>query len=179
MTVGSLQLPVSILIGMMAALAYLISYARHQRGPFTAIDASIVVMIMVIVTAVVMPVVNTASENARLTALRQNLHTLRSRIEQYKAEHGGQPPLLFQGGFPQLTQATNEAGVPGPRGKDYPLGPYLPDGVPVNPCTGSNVVQPTDTFPPIASAGGGWLYHQATGQIAADQLPKDATTDPH
>ncbi|NUQ64673.1 MAG: type II secretion system protein [Pirellulales bacterium] len=171
MSLGNHDLPAAAMIGAIAALAYVLSFARHRRGPFTALDASIVVAIMAIVTAVAAPVLNSASQNAKATALKQNLYTLRTQIERYKAEHRGQAPLLFKEGFPQLVQATNIDGVPGPAGAAHPLGPYLPDGIPLNPYTGASVVRLTETFPPTGSTGstgGGWLYHQPTGRIAAD-----------
>jgi hypothetical protein len=40
--------------------------------------------------------------------------------------------------------------------------------VPVNPYTGLSVVRQVETFPPQTASNGGWVYHQATGRIAAD-----------
>lgn len=168
MAIGNLEMPVAVILGAIAAMAYVMGYLRHRNSPFTSIDALIVAAIMAIVSAVVMPVVNSATDHARATSLRQNLHTLRSQIERYKVEHRGQIPLLFKGGFPQLVQATNVEGIPGPAGKAHPYGPYLPDGIPTNPYTGKATVELVDTFPPPQTNGGGWLYHQKTGRIAAD-----------
>jgi type II secretory pathway pseudopilin PulG len=132
-------------------------------------DLLIVVAIMGISTAVAMPLISAASASAESSVLLQNLRAIRGQIELYKVEHGGQAPLLHKGTFPQLTNSTNHQGVPGPPGKDYPHGPYLPAGVPANPYTGVTVVTPIDEFPPTApSRVGGWLYHQETGRIAPD-----------
>jgi hypothetical protein len=77
--------------------------------------------------------------------------------------------LLFKGEMPQLTHHTNAEGVPGPAGSQFPYGPYLPEGIPANPFTGSSKVNSTEVFPPSAATGrGGWLYHQETGRITAD-----------
>lgn len=168
---GKHDLPTAALIGVLAGLAYLISYARHRQGSFTAIDACIVAAIMAIVTALAAPLVDSASENAKKTSLRQNLHTLRNQIERYKIEHRGQVPLLFKGGFPQLIGATNVEGIPGPPGKDFPFGPYLPEGVPLNPLTGRNTVCLAETLPLSATTVAGWIYDQATGRISADFGP--------
>lgn len=163
------QLPASILLGAIAAAAYLLSYARHRWLEFTMFDALVVVAIMAVGTAVAMPLLSAAERGADSGALLQNLRMLRGRIELYKAEHGGQAPMLYQGAFPQLTNATNAKGLPGPPGKEHPYGPYLLAGVPENPYTGVSVVTPTETFPPTGVSGvGGWLYHQQTGRIAAD-----------
>ena len=131
--------------------------------------ALVVVAIMAIGTAVAMPLLNAAHERASSSALQHNLRTLRAQIELYKVEHAGKVPLLYNGTLPQLAHATNAQGVPGPRGDEHPHGPYLPAGIPVNPCTGVSIVTLTETFPPTSTSGvGGWLYHQQTGRIAPD-----------
>lgn len=162
------NLPAAALLGAIAAGGYILAHARHRQLRFTLLDAMIVVVIMAIVTAIAMPLVTAAGEQARESALLQNLRTLRAQIELYKLEHGGEVPLLYEGTFPQLTEATNAAGLPGPPGRDHPCGPYF-GGIPANPYTGVSVVTLTETFPPTESTPvGGWLYHQETGQIAAD-----------
>lgn len=164
-----IQLPASLLLGALAATAYLIGYVRHRGDQFSVLDALMIVAIMAVGTAVAMPLLSGVNDRASASVLRQNLRTLRENIALYKAEHGGQPPLLYEGQFPQLKYATNAEGVPGPRGKDHPYGPYLPVGVPINPYTGVAVVTPTDTLPPTAPTGvGGWLYHGPTGRIVPD-----------
>ena len=165
----NLQLPASVLLAGIAAIAYLLSYIRHRRSEFTIFDFLILVAIMAIVTAVTLPLLHAAGDQARSTALTQNLRTLREQIELYKLEHGGTSPLLFEGSFPQLTHATNAKGIPGPSGRQYPYGPYFANGLPVNPYTGVSVVEPTDVFPPTESSStGGWLYEQKSGRIAVD-----------
>ena len=168
MGIGNLELPVAVIIGAVAAMAYVMGYLRHRSAPFSSMDALIVAAIMAIVSAAVMPAINSATDRAKATALQQNLRLLRNQIERYKAEHRGQLPLLFKGTFPQLVNATDVDGVPGPAGRSYPYGPYLPAGVPINPYTGKSTVEAVDTFPPSHGNGGGWIYHQQTGRIAAD-----------
>jgi general secretion pathway protein G len=163
------HLPASILLGMIAGAAYLIAYGRHRSREFGLFDAMVVVTVMAIATAMAMPLLNAASDQTSASALLQNLHTLRNQIELYKVEHGGQPPLVYEGTFPQLMHATNAQGIPGPPGEENPYGPYLPTGIPVNPYTGSSRVTQTESFPPEAASGaGGWLYHPQTGRIAPD-----------
>ena len=123
MSFWNLQLPASVMLGVVAGAAYLIAYARHRRSAFTLVDALILVSVMAIVTAVAMPLLGTASDRANSAALSENLRLLQVKIEIYKVEHGGKPPLLFKGTFPQLTHATNSKGEPGPSGKPYPFGP--------------------------------------------------------
>ena len=166
---GNVQLPAVVALAAIAALGYLVSHARHGRKQFTLLDGATVVLLMCIVAATAVPLLETAAQGAKQTALLQNLHALRSQIELYRAQHGGEPPVLYQGTFPQLIQATDAKGVPGLRGGNHPWGPYFPSGIPTNPMTGRTVVTASDSFPPtVASGNGGWLYHQPSGQIAID-----------
>jgi hypothetical protein len=118
------------------------------------------------------PLLESSVAGARDAAVLDNLYTLRSQIGLYMLEHNGDPPILYQGSFPQLLQATNAEGVPGPSGGNRPYGPYLHNGIPRNPVTGRAIITLTEVFPPQAASGnGGWLFHQESGQIAID-LPE-------
>lgn len=164
-----LELPAALAVGAVAAMAYLVLCTRHRGFEITLLDTLLLVAIMAIATSVAMPFLAEASGQANSTALLQNLQALRTQIALYRVEHGGAAPLLYEGTFPQLTHPTNAKGVPGPFGKEYPHGPYLPAGIPANPFTGVSTVTPTDRFPPTAVSGvGGWLYHEETGRIAPD-----------
>lgn len=166
----ALPLPASALLGALAGVVYLVGCMRSRRGEFSAIDGLIMVLLMAIVTAVAMPLMSAADDQARTTALTQNLRIFRAQIERYKLDHGGQVPLFYQGTLLQLTEPTDAKGIPGPAGDAHPFGPYLPNGLPANPYTNSATVELTEVFPPTQrGAAGGWLYHQPTGQIAADQ----------
>jgi general secretion pathway protein G len=154
---------VAILLGPMR------NHTRSGKTDFTLVDAILLAVVVAIGGAVGIPLIEKTTGQARRTALLENLHTLRSQIELYKLEHGGEPPVLYQNTFPQLIRATNAQGIPGERSSKYPYGPYLHDGVPVNPVTGCSIVALTDTFPPARPSGnGGWIYHQETGRVAAD-----------
>jgi general secretion pathway protein G len=169
MPIFDLQLPATVALAAMAVLGYLVTHARHGRTEFTLMDALILAVVVAIAAAAGIPLLEAASRRAQTSVLRENLRTLRSQIELYKLEHHGQPPVLSEGTLPQLIRATNAAGATGEPGGKHPLGPYLRGGVPVNSVTGRSIVTPTDVFPPAAPSGnGGWIYHQATGQIAAD-----------
>jgi general secretion pathway protein G len=142
---------------------------RSGRIEITLTNALLFALIAAIVCAAGVPLIERASERAKTASLKQSLRMLRSQIELYKAEHGGQPPLLYDGSLPQLIRATNAAGFPGDPSGEYRYGPYLRNGIPVNPITGRSLITATDVFPPSAPSGnGGWLYHQQSGQIAVD-----------
>jgi general secretion pathway protein G len=147
----------------------MLNHARSGKTEFTLVDAVTLAVVVAIAGAIGIPLIEKASGRAGHTVVLQNLRTLRSQIELYKAEHGGEPPVLYQNTFLQLIRATNAKGIPGEPGSKYPYGPYLHGGVPVNPVTGRSIVTATDTFPPTAPSGnGGWIYHQKTGRIAID-----------
>jgi general secretion pathway protein G len=168
-SLSSLQIPAVAAVTCFGALIYIVIRARQGRAEFTLIDAAIAAIVVAILAGAAIPLFEAVSGGAQTTVLATNLRTLRSQIALYKAEHGGVPPVLYEGGLPQLIQPTNADGVPGPRGKKYPYGPYLAAGMPLNPVTGRSVVTPTPDYPPArASGNGGWLYHQASGQISPD-----------
>ncbi len=142
---------------------------RREKGEFTLVDGLILVAVMVVVSGSAIPILEAVSRRAKVSAMLQSLRTFRAQIELYKLEHNGEPPLLYEGAFPQLTSATNRRGIPGRKGPNHPYGPYLQGGVPINPMTNGYLVTPTEVFPPLETTNnGGWLYHQPTGQIAAD-----------
>ena len=167
MSISGSPLPTALVLGVIAALAYLILCPGRRRGGFSVLDACVIVAVMALVPAASMTFLDAADNAAKSTVLKENLRVLRAQIALYKLQHEGKVPLLYEGTLPQLTKATNADGVPGPRGKDFPYGPYLPAGIPVNPEVGLRLVEATDTYPPTSAGKGcGWLYHQETGQIA-------------
>lgn len=142
---------------------------RVRRQAFTLIEVLLVVVIMAILAATVVSQFNSSTDDAKESALTFNLHALRSQIELYKLHHNGAAPAISADTLPQLVSATNDSGAVGTPGASYPYGPYLVNGIPANPLTGSKVVTPTATNPPAGASGsGGWLYHAASGMIWAD-----------
>ncbi len=170
MTLFQVEVPVATGIAALAAIAFLVARARQRERSFSALDSLTMVILMSLTTMGGITLVEAASNSAKEAALRENLHVFRTQIEAYKLQHGGEVPLLYQGTFPQLTEATDAQGVPGRRDSHHPYGPYFPEGIPANPLTGRNVIVPIKKVPPATPSGnGGWLYHQETGRIIADQ----------
>ncbi len=160
---------VAIALGALATGGYILLCFRYRQGGFSVLDASLVIAIWAIASGLSYPWVWNLAQQTKATALQQTLYTLRTQIQRYRMEHGGKFPVLFEGRLPQLTEPTNAQGEPGPAGRDYPYGPYLPGGIPPNPYTGINTVTATPTNPPTKPSGvGGWLYHEPTGQIWPD-----------
>ncbi|MBN1394143.1 MAG: type II secretion system protein [Pirellulales bacterium] len=169
MTLFQVEIPVATGIAALAAIAFMLARARQREREFTALDSLMLVILMSIATAGGIVLVEAASRSAKEMTLSENLRSFRTQIEAYKLQHAGQAPLLYEGTFPQLTEATNGDGEPGRPDKTHPYGPYFRGGIPRNPFTGRNVVIPAKTSPPQAPTGnGGWLYHQESGRVTPD-----------
>jgi len=161
--------PSLALLGAVVALVYCVVRARNWRDEFGLIDAAILFLAISTGTAAAMPMINVVQGRANSAVLASDLCVLRTQIALYRAQHNGSAPLLYRGTFPQLTQPTNLAGLPGTGGSQFPYGPYLRQGIPANSFTGVATVTAVAEFPPKAPTGvGGWAYHQETGRIAPD-----------
>lgn len=167
--VQALVLPGLAVVAALVALIYCLYRVKFWGHEFGVFDALLVVVALGALTAAAAPILDQVQSQAAEVTLLENLRTFRDQIERYKLEHGGNVPLLYQGGFPQLVHATDAAGVPGNPSQRFRLGPYFRGGIPANPVTGSNRVTAVEQFPPHEATGkGGWLYHSSTGRIAAD-----------
>jgi prepilin-type N-terminal cleavage/methylation domain-containing protein len=141
---------------------------RRPRG-FTLIEILIVVVIMVVLAAAVIPKFASTTEDSKRAALEYNMKVMRSQIQTYEAHHFGELPTIENNALPQLTSTTNAFGEIGPRGPDYPLGPYINEALPVNPFDQSNKVtavavrgqKPTK---PVGNLGG-WQYDDSNGAV--------------
>jgi general secretion pathway protein G len=132
----------------------------QTRRAFTLIEILIVVVILGILGAIVYPHFANARAEAADKACRTQLQSLRSQIEMYKIQHGGQLPDLVTNWNP-MTNAT----VYGTK----TVGPYIPRA-PKNSFNNlSNVVNGDGTSP--AGSACGFVYDYAggsgTGKIMA------------
>ena len=138
-----------------------------RRSAFTLIEVLIVVVIMAILAATIIPQFTDSTKDAKASTAVFNLHTLRSQIELYRAQHAGLSPTAT---LVELTQKTNESGTAGTT-TAFPYGPYIRE-IPANPFTNSKVVKTITTTPAAAgdvtSGGGGWIYNVTTGGIWID-----------
>jgi prepilin-type N-terminal cleavage/methylation domain len=136
---------------------------RSKRSAFTLIEVLIVVVIMAILAATIIPQFTDSTNDAKVSTSKFNLHTMRSQIELYKAQHNGDPP---DAALNKLTIATDADGNAG-----GPFGPYMRE-IPSNPFTNSNAVKVISSDPAAAgdvtSGGAGWLYNSTTGGIFID-----------
>jgi len=140
-----------------------------RRSAFTLIEVLIVVVIMAILAATIIPQFTDSTKDAKASTAVFNLHTLRSQIELYRAQHAGLAPATAAT-LIELTQTTNEAGTAG-TGSGFPYGPYIRE-VPANPFTNLKTIKTTASAAPavgeVTAGGGGWIYNVTTGGIWID-----------
>ena len=136
---------------------------RH-RSAFTLIEVLFVVIIMAVLAATIIPQFSSSTTDAKDSALKFNLHTIRSQIEMYKVHHTSKVPALATF-VDQMTKPTDVNG--NITGTNLIYGPYFQGQVPANPFNGSNVlvaVAAAGKDPTAVVAGGaGWQYDETTG----------------
>jgi len=164
--------------------------AREMKG-FTLVELLIVVIILAILAAIVVPQFTATTDDARASAYDSNLSAMRAAVELYRQQHGDYPGAVAAAAatcvngtnetaavgdaafLTQMTRYTNAAGeaCTGTDPTQFRFGPYLKDGIPVNPLgTNNTVVVVTTGTLGLASAGGdGWRFDSVTGELIGDQ----------
>lgn len=172
---------------------------RSVARGFTLIELLIVVIILAILAAIAIPQFSASTSDAQLAALDSNLATMRSAIEQYRAQHnnsalpgavavaggtvcpnnGGNSTAAAVGDAAfraQLTMFTNAAGEACPTGDNtFRYGPYLRQGIPTEPFSNSDTVTvaANGAAPAPAANGVGWAYSTGTGQFIKNNSGAD------
>lgn len=160
----------------------------RSRNAFTLIEVLIVVVIMAVLAATIIPQFSSSTEDAKESALKFNMHSLRSQIEMYRVHHLGNYPEIQtvdgEGSLPQLYSATDSSGAYSSVGaaadSTHPYGPYINTEIPANPFTDSNAVVAVATAgvkpTAIVSGGAGWQYDVTTGAIWPNNSEYYSTT---
>jgi len=174
---------------------------RSVARGFTLIELLIVVIILAILAAIAIPQFSSSTVDAQVSALDSNLSAVRTALEQYRVQHtgnvypganaatgaaacpaGGAAVQLGAAGTRDALQAqlqfySNAAGAVCTAGDPvvYRFGPYLRQGIPMEPINNSNAVAMfTENGAPIAAAAiGGWAYNTISGQFIMNSTAND------
>ena len=133
-----------------------------RRQAFTLVEILIVVVLLAILAATIVPQFSSSTKDAQESSAAFSLQGLRSQIEVYKAQHGGQTPSTLD----KLTVRTNSQGTTGADPTSCPFGPYMPH-VPENPFNQERSVEAISNSPPsgVGASTSGWLYHSTSGNV--------------
>lgn len=136
------------------------AHMRFQKG-FTLVEVLIVVIVLGILAAIVVPQFSDASSDAKLSAIKTNLQTIRGQIQLYKIQHNDVYPALltFSDQMTLSSKVDGSTAAVGTAG--FNLGPYL-QSIPSNPYTG------TATIGAGAVAATDWYYNATTGVFRAN-----------
>ena len=147
------------------------------RSGFTLVEILIVVVILGILAAIVIPQFTEASSEAKESALRADLQTLRGQIQLYKIQHGDALPGAGTGATPAnfvqaLTgwtdsngniEAAAGAGVYGPYVRKIPVNLYVSDMAKRDAIRCVNDIAAS----PSGNEGTGWWFNAANGDFRA------------
>ena len=169
--------------------------ARRKRA-FTLVELLVVIIIIGILAAVAIPQFGDSSADAKVSALKENLRTLRTAIEKYHIQHTAVYPGIIAthrataAGAPAAHASTAEAfgkqvtaysdglgNTCDEKSANFPYGPYIKNRIPDNSlpaatATGDpdvvNVVTDTTPLTVDGTPTTGWKYSNARGELIAN-----------
>lgn len=157
---------------------------KRKQNAFTLVELMIVVSILGILSALVLPTFQGNATEAKESAAKSDLRTMRTQISLYKLHHNGAFPGYVAGVLKDVATATGQ--LEGTSAADgtyttakkpsgiYIHGPYLLD-IPSNPFNGlSTIVFSTDFATDAGTVSSGWLYNPATGEIRLNKNGTDS-----
>ncbi|MHC4120935.1 MAG: type II secretion system protein [Planctomycetota bacterium] len=158
-----------------------------KRKGFTLIELIIVVAILGIMAAIVLPTFQGNVAQAKESASKTNLATMRTQIELYQLHHNGFPPGYIDGAAAPVTMVElqligttaigGQASVSTIPADPYLYGPYLKK-IPQNSynklSTIAYVAAATEFSAAVDGTSSGWLYKKETGEIALNWTGTDS-----
>jgi prepilin-type N-terminal cleavage/methylation domain-containing protein len=159
-----------------------------KKKGFSLVELIIVVTILGILAAIVLPGFQNHVANAKESAVKSNLTTIRSEIELYELQHNGVPPGYVDGAEAsaetlvlQLTATSTSTGAVSASRipvDPYLFGPYLRE-IPENPYNGLStityVAAGTDFSAAADGTSSGWLYKRETGEFRVNWAAADSS----
>ena len=138
---------------------------RPATDGFTLVELLIVVIILGILAAVVIPQFEGASADAKESALRADLNTVRQAISLYRVQHNEVYPgqANWAQFVTQLTTGTLPDGTPGAK-----YGPYLRTAFPTNQIAGNSLGIVVAAIPAAPTGTEGWIYCNVNGELRAN-----------
>jgi general secretion pathway protein G len=158
-----------------------------KRKGFTLVEILLVVSILGILAAIVLPSFQDNVSQAKESAAKSNLATMRTQIQMYKIQHNGVPPGYVDGAAApiatmqlQLTGTTTLTGQASPNtapSAPFNFGPYIKK-IPENPFNGLStiayVAEATDFSAAVDGTSSGWLYKKETCELALNWTGADS-----
>jgi prepilin-type N-terminal cleavage/methylation domain-containing protein len=162
-------------------------WKEMRRKGFTLVELVLVVAILGIMAAIVVPAFQGHVAQAKESASRSNLTTMRTQIELYKLQHDGFPPGYVSGsgttvGILELqfigTTAVTGLASPGTVPADpFLYGPYVKK-IPKNSfnklSTIAYVTEATEFSAAVDGISSGWFYKKETGEIVLNWTGTDS-----
>ena len=134
---------------------------RKTTAAFTLVEILIVVIILGILAAIVIPKFSSASDEARESALKRDLQTVRAQLELYRMQHDN----VYPAAATFVTQLTTKTDRTGAAGTEF--GPYMQE-FPTNNFNDKTTVEVKAGTDGLGDGSHGWFFDTTAGRFYAD-----------